>query len=85
MSSYLINGKVTARPLEDDPELRELARKRQQEYLIDALLAKELNLDEPEVGRDIYMKACADLKRRGINPEDADAETLQAALAVHYG
>jgi hypothetical protein len=68
-----------ANPLEDADYVA-MAVEREREYKITTLLDRELGLEEPEIGRDVYIAACADLRARGIHPDTADQETLLAAL-----
>jgi hypothetical protein len=66
-------------PFEDE-EYRAMAEKRQREWDSNEGLLHELNLDEPATGRGHYILVCEHLKSHGINPDDADAEQLLAAL-----
>jgi hypothetical protein len=77
--SYLIDGKVVAN-LKDDAEFSKLAEERQREYEITTLLDRELGLDEPEIGRGVFVAACADLRSRGIHPDNASQDELLGAL-----
>ena len=67
-----------------DEQLKAWASERQREYEIGEQLDRELGIVEPELGQDVYLLACRDLRAKGINPDDADAETLQAAMRPHY-
>jgi hypothetical protein len=69
--------------LEDaDKELRAIAKQHARDYEIQEL-DRELGLTEPETGRGVLVAAQADLKSRGINPEDAtEAQMVDALLRV---
>lgn len=77
MSNNTISGGTV--PHMTDEELEKYGKEHQAEYELDALLAKELDLDEPEVGNGLHAAACADLRKRGVDPDTADQETLLAA------
>jgi hypothetical protein len=62
-----------------EEEYETMAAAREREYEITTLLDRELGLAEPEVGNDLHTAACADLRGRGINPEDASQEQMYAA------
>jgi hypothetical protein len=69
-----------ANPLEDADYVA-MAEEREREYRITTLLDRELGLEpEPEIGRGVYVAACADLRSRGIHPDNASQQELLAAL-----
>jgi hypothetical protein len=59
-----------------DEELRRYGRELETEVLLD----RELNLREPEIGRDVMAAAAADLRARGVPLDTASQEELAAAL-----
>jgi hypothetical protein len=69
-------------PPADDPELQKIAEAYEREYEL-AAIDRELGLTEPESGRATLLAAQADLRSRGINPDDAsEGEMLDALLRV---
>jgi hypothetical protein len=62
-------------------QLAKWSAERQREWELSGLLDRELGLEpEPEIGRDVFVAACADLRSRGVDPDTADMETMRAAL-----
>jgi hypothetical protein len=68
-----------ANPLED-ADFVAMAEKRQREYDATVGLDRLLDMEEPETGRGTFTAACADLRSRGVNPDDATQQQLLDAL-----
>ena len=74
---------IASRPKDprDTDEYRAMAAEREAEYLLSERLYQDLGVEpEPEFGRGHYGAACADLRKRGIDPDGCDADTLLDAL-----
>jgi hypothetical protein len=64
-----------------DEQIARYGEEHQRDWETDQEMNEILGLKpEPEIGRRLYTLACQDLKARGINPDDVDAEMLLAAL-----